>query len=130
MQKDIKKIAKALSKGDIQEALTIREDMGDIDLGTEIEICEIVRQAIIAFLKKGEIYNARAAESAFDMEQDSIDETVRQAVMSVFRDGDMEKIAELRDGLPISKTMAEELIQYCASWGKPASVACMQAVFA
>ncbi|HVT75229.1 MAG TPA: hypothetical protein VHD69_02355 [Candidatus Paceibacterota bacterium] len=128
--KDIKKIAKALSQGEIQEALTIKENMGDIDMGTEIEICEIVRQAIIKYLKKGEIYNARAAESAFDMEQDSIDETVRQAVMSIFREGDMEKVAELRDGLPISKIMADELVDYCASWGNPGSTACMKAVFA
>ncbi|MDP1625148.1 MAG: hypothetical protein Q8L64_05250 [bacterium] len=130
MTQSIDAIAKALLKGDIARAAVLRKKMGEIDLVTEVEILEVARQAIISFLKKGDIYNAREISIAFDIERDMMDETVRQAFMSSFREGDMEVLAELRDGLPIPSTMAKELIDYSSSWGDPRSADLMKTVLA
>lgn len=126
----IQEISKALAKGDVMVAKELRRSMGPLDAETEAEISEVARQAIIGYLKKGDVYRAREAERAFNMEQDVIDETVRQAILSSMRDGDTETVAELRNGLPISKSMARELVDYCATWGEKDSAECMRAVLA
>lgn len=130
MNKYIKNIANALSEGEVGKAFEIRSSIAALDGVSEAEISEVVRQAIISYLKRGDIYNAREAESLFKMPKELVDETVRQAVMSSFRDGDMETITGLRDGLPIPQDMARELVDYCVSWGKPGYADCMKAVFA
>ncbi len=127
---EIKKIAQALVAGDVARARKIRDGISNLDEASDWEINEIVRQAIIGYLKKGEIYKARQAESLFKLPKESIDDTVKQAVLSSLREGDMETITELRNGLPIPTEMAQELVAYCATWGKDHFNKCIREVFA
>lgn len=128
--KEIKNIARLLENGDIEEAHRAWLQVDDRDGDLQYEVHEIVRQAIIAYLKKGMVYNARRAEILFALPKDAVDEAVKQAVLSSFRDGDVKRVKELRNDLPISKTLADELVNFCASWGKSDYAACMQAVLA
>lgn len=128
--KELKDISKALSSGDVDKAHSVWESISDADEALEYELHEIVRQAIISYLKKGHVYKARQAEALFGLPKDAVDEAIKQAVLSSFRDGDVKRVRELRDELPINKTLAGELVSFCASWGKQDYVACMQEVLA
>ncbi|MBI5133898.1 MAG: hypothetical protein HZA81_00710 [Candidatus Taylorbacteria bacterium] len=128
--KEIKEIAKALAKGDVDAAYEARSRLDPTDEVLEHEAREVVRQAIIAYLKKGLIYKARETESRFKLPKDAVDEAIKQAVLSSFRDGNVKRVEELRRDLPINRTLADELIEFCASWGKPDSIACLQTVLA
>lgn len=127
---DIKNIAEALKDGDIEKASRIKKNISSSDEATEYEVCEVVRQAIIVFLKKKEVYNAREAERLFSLPKELVDETIKQAILSIFRDGDIKTVAELKNDLPISPVMAREIIEYCASWGKDGYIEELSVVFA
>jgi len=128
--KDIKLIAKALSEGNVKEAAAIKSQMVSADQSIEDEINEVARQAVIQYLKTGSVYNAREAERLFKLPKDEVEDAVKQAVMSSLRDGDIETIVELKTDLPISKSMAQEILEYTSSWGKASYIESMQAVFA
>lgn len=128
--KEIKNIAKAFERGDIGEAYAIRSRILVPGDDIEYEIHEVARQAIVNYLKKGLIYKARETESLFKLPKDALDEAVKQAVLSSFRDGNVKRVEELRRDLPITRTLAHELVEFCASWGKPDYVACLQTVLA
>lgn len=128
--KEIKDIAKALSSGDVEKAFEIRNSMTNLSKESEFEINGIVRQAIISFLKKGDVKNVKKVERLFMVPKDSSDDTVKQAVLSSFRDGDMKTIASLKTDLPIESSMAKDLIAYCSTWGKAEYEDCMKSVFA
>lgn len=128
--KEIKDISKALETGDVRYAYSVWEKVSGAGDDLEYEVHEVVRQAIIVYLKKGYVYKAREAESLFKLPKDAVDEAVKQAILSSFRDGDIKRVKELRHDLPINRTLASELIDFCSSWGKKESILCMQEVLA
>ncbi|HEU5114659.1 MAG TPA: hypothetical protein VFT82_02750 [Candidatus Paceibacterota bacterium] len=117
--KDVKAIADALREGQIEQALAIRSSLRDANDDIQYEIMEVVRQSIISYLKGGEIERAKQAERLFGLEKESVEDTVKQAVLSSFRDGDLETVIELKEGLPIPSALARDILDYCSSWGEP-----------
>lgn len=116
--KEITDIAAELSKGNVERASEIRKSTKFEDDAYEMEVDEIARQAIVNFLKKGEIDNARKVARLFALPPDSADEAVKQAVLSAIADGDMNLAVEIKDKLPMPKGMCDEVVAYFVSWGK------------
>jgi hypothetical protein len=118
--KHAKEIAVELAKGNVARASEIRKGLlraGD-DSFDDLEIMEIARQAMIMHLKKGHINEVHQIQKAFSISQDLLDETVEQAVVSSFYEGDINRIKKMKSELPIGKALSAKIVDYCSSWGK------------
>ncbi|PJE74251.1 MAG: hypothetical protein COV01_02020 [Candidatus Taylorbacteria bacterium CG10_big_fil_rev_8_21_14_0_10_41_48] len=114
----IKKIADNLRQGDISNALEEKKSLGLIrDEVLKLEIEEVAKQATLKHLKNGEIDTAREIKNLFSMSDDMFENTVSQAVLSSFRDGDIERVKALSRELPISEQINNDLLVYCSTWG-------------
>lgn len=127
--KEVKIIATELAKGNVEVAADLNKRLNPPH-DVELEILEVARQAIIVYLKKGDVYRARQAKKLFGLPQDLIDETVKQAVLSTLVDGNMKRVIELKEELPVKKLIADQIVEYCISWGKKDKALALQAVFA
>ena len=127
--KEVKTIAAELAKGNVESAADLNRRL-DLPEDVELEVLEVARQAIIVYLKKGDVYRARQAKRLFRLPQDLVDETVKQAVLSTLADGNMKRVKELKEELPLNKIIADEIVEYCLSWGKKEKALALQAVFA
>ncbi|MFA6095904.1 MAG: hypothetical protein WC767_03640 [Candidatus Paceibacterota bacterium] len=116
---NIKKIAEDLRKGDIAAAAKAREAMNVIkDEMLRLEVTEIAKQAMIQHLKAGETKTAKKIEKLFSIPSDMFEDTIIQAVLSSFREGDVETVKRLREKLPIQARLRADILAYCSTWGK------------
>lgn len=130
--KHAQEIAAELAKGNVARASAIRKAIlkeGDDSFG-DLEILEIARQAMITHLKKGHISEVHQIQRAFSISQDLVDETVEQAVVSSFYEGDLSRIKKMKEDLPISKAVGGRIINYCSSWGKKDRCLALEELFA
>jgi hypothetical protein len=130
--KHAKEIAAELAKGNIAGASEIRKALlraGD-DSFDDLEITEIARQAMIMHLKKGHIGEVRQIQKAFSIPQDLVDETVEQAVVSSFYEGDLNRIKKMKSDLPIGRALSGKIVGYCSSWGKKGQCLALEELFA
>lgn len=130
--KHAKEIAVELARGNVTRASEIRKALlraGD-DSFDDLEIMEIARQAMIMHLKKGHIGEVHQIQRAFSLPQDLVDETVEQAVVSSFYEGDLNRVKKMKDDLPIGKALSTKIVDYCSSWGKKDQCLALEALFA
>src|SRR5581483_7486697 len=108
----IKEIAVELSKGNVERAhdITFEVHMKDPDL--EMEVIEIARQAIIRYVKEGDIDRALKAHKLFNIPNDSAKEALKQAVLSIYFDGNLQRLLEIKKKVPLSRSLREEIIRY------------------
>lgn len=129
--KEAKEIAAELSKGNVDKAREVRDRLFREQKGAfELEIMEIAKQAIIFNLKNGKIRTAKEIKKSFGLSEELVEDTVQQAVLSSFCDGDVERVKELTDDLPIPQELRMKIVEYCASWNRKEMTALMQEVFA
>jgi hypothetical protein len=127
--KEVKQIAQALLKGDVKEASLLRKKLVIKDEVVEYEVVEVVRQAMIMYLKEGKIEKAQEIKKHFSIPESVLDETVKQAVLSSFRSGDTKRVIEMRDKLPITEVIGKQLVDYCSTWGKQDFTSSMKNIF-
>lgn len=95
-----------------------------------MELMEIAKQAMLNQLKRGNVDIANEIKRGFDLPEELVEDTIQQAVLSSFCDGDVMRIKELKDELPIPKDLRLKIVDYCATWGRKDMTTLMQTVFA
>ncbi len=115
--KRIKEIAYELSRGNIEKAAEIRLSVEFDDKSLELEIVEIARQAIFSYFKQGDTEKALDTKKLFNVPAESADEALKQAVLSSYCEGDLKSMIKIRREVPMSKSLRQEIVGYCESWG-------------
>jgi len=114
--KEVKEIAYLLSKGSVEKAAELRMSVTFDDKELELEVVEIVRQALFSYFKKGEIKKAENTQRLFKIPTESIDDALKQAVLSNYRDGNFKSMIQIRNNIPMSRSLRAEIVEYCESW--------------
>lgn len=128
--KHIKEIAHELSEGNIDKAIKIKANISLNDTSLQSEVVEIARQAIISYLKKGVIGKAVEITHKFDLPEDVLNETFKQAILSIYYDRNFKNLVKIRKSMPLSLNLRKEIVEYCDSWkGHKKEVSEMREVF-
>lgn len=114
--KEVKEIAYELSKGNIKKAAELRMSVQFDDKSLELEVVEIARQAVFSYFKKGEVVKALEAQKFFKISSSSVDEALKQAILSNYREGNLKGMIKIRDNAPLSQKLRKEIVEYCKSW--------------
>ena len=114
--KKVKEIAYELSMGNIEKAAQLRLEVEFEDKSLELEVVEIARQALFSYFKKGDIKKALDTKSFFSISTDSANEALKQAVLSNYCDGNLKTMIKIRDKVPMTKSLRQEIVGYCESW--------------
>lgn len=126
---EIKEIAVELSKGNIERASEIKMNVRFEDEALELEAVEVVRQAMIGYLKQGEIEKAHKTWTLFALPEDVAEEVLKQAILSVYYAGNLKLVIDIRNKMPLSQSVREELVEYCESWGRHEEAKVMRTAF-
>ena len=103
--KEVKEIAHELSKGNIKKAAELRMSVQFDDKSLELEVVEIARQAVFSYFKKGEVVKAFEAQKFFKISPSSVDEALKQAILSNYREGNLKGMIKIRDNAPLSQEL-------------------------
>lgn len=114
--KEVREIAQELSKGNIEKAGNLRTAVHFKDKSLELEVLEIARQAVFSYFKKGEIVKALQAQKVFKISSPSVDEALKQAILSNYREGNLRGMIKIRDTAHVSQKLRKEIVGYCESW--------------
>ena len=125
----MQEIARELSKGNVEKAREIKVALMAGHDAYDIELIEIVRQAIISYIKKGEVDKACKARELFEVPQDLADEALKQAVLSSYYEGDLKRLIDIKNTVPMSEELRREIVDYCESWGRHEEAKAMRGVF-
>lgn len=129
--KEVLQIRDLLTKGDIKKAFKLKEFiLSDIDKSTRQEITEVAREAMIVHLKLGHIRKAELIVELFPMSKVVLRDTLKQAMLSSFRDGDTKRVVEIKNHFPLPKNLGKELVKYCTEKEKDLCKQCILSAFA
>jgi hypothetical protein len=127
--KKVQEISYHLSQGNVDEAAAIRLSAHFDDPSLELEIIEIAEQALIGYLKSGQVDKACKTSRLFAISEDVAQDAIKQAVLSIYCEGDLSMLLHIKNSVPMSREMREEIIAYCESWGRHAEAEAMRHVF-
>ncbi len=119
-----------LARHDVKEALCIASHFVAIDDElTRGEIYEMVRESLILYLKNGFFKEAKELINSFTFPQSLLDDTLKQAILSLSSSGDLSRLSDLRDVFGVSHDVIEKVLEYYSSWNKPETVTMMRNFF-
>jgi len=116
--KKIKEIAYELLQGNVEKAAQLKLNSHFADPALEMEVVEIAKQAIISYLKKGDVEKAFKTKKFFSIPQEEVEGALKQAILSSYFDGDLKRVLDIRHKMPMSLEFRQEVIDYCDSWGR------------
>ncbi len=110
-------LAHNLRTGDLSSVESSREVFEhSADDIARLELMEIAKQSIIYHLKLGDAQTARKIATLFDIPGNMFEDTIVQAILSSFREGDTETVRRLKGMVPLSARLEAEIVAYCCTW--------------